>query len=64
MEIREETKNLQLEVQRRIRVIKCMEQKGKDLPNRQGYLSGVVLLKDNMLDACKIMSVVVKMNRE
>lgn len=64
MIIGEETKNLQLEVQRRIRMIEYMEQKGKDLPNGQGYLSGSVPLRDNMLDAYEIMSVIMKMNRE
>lgn len=64
MIIGKEAKNLQLKVQRTIRMIKYMEQKGKDLLNRQGYSAGSIPLRYNMIDAYKIMSVVVKMNRE
>jgi len=62
--IAKETKNLQLKVQRRIRTIKDMKQKKKDFLNRQGYSARSIPLRYDMIDAYKIWSVIVKMNRE
>lgn len=64
MIIGKETKNLQLKVQRRMRMNKCMEQKGNNLLNRQSYSVRTVPLRYGMIDAYKIMSVIVNMNRE
>ena len=44
-------------------MIKCMEQKEKDLLNRQGYSARSIPLRYDVIDAYKIMSVIVKTNR-